>query len=113
MTPLTPAEVREVVEVAELAPSVHNTQPWRFEWDGRTLLVREDPSRGLPVLDPDGRERLLSCGAAVQHAELAVRELGRACTADLEPDERDPLLVARLMVGSARQPTSSEHTLVA
>lgn len=46
-----------VAELAALAPSVHNTQPWSFTWDGVSLGVREDPSRSLPVLDPSGRER--------------------------------------------------------
>ncbi|MBK5307166.1 MAG: nitroreductase family protein [Frankiaceae bacterium] len=110
--PLTLAEVREIVELAALAPSVHNTQPWRFSWDGQTLAVNEDPSRALPVLDPAGRERVLSCGAAAQHAELAVRELGRACTTDVEPDRNDPLLVARITVGAAREKTAAEQALV-
>ena len=43
-----------VVELAALAPSVHNTQPWSFTWDGASLGVREDPTRALPVLDPSG-----------------------------------------------------------
>ena len=55
-------DLRTVVELASLAPSVHNTQPWRFTWDGETLAVHEDPSRALPVLDPTGRERRISCG---------------------------------------------------
>ena len=45
-------EIRLVTEFASLAPSVHNTQPWRFVMDGHTLQVRADTSRGLPYLDP-------------------------------------------------------------
>jgi hypothetical protein len=59
-----------------LAPSVHNTQPWSFTWDGVSLGVREDPARSLPVLDPSGRERIISCGAAVLHARLGFAERG-------------------------------------
>lgn len=92
-------QVREVVEAATLAPSVHNTQPWRFGWDGAALSVREDPSRGLPVLDPEGRERLLSCGAAILNARLTLSYLGHASTVDLLPDEADPALLARIAVG--------------
>jgi hypothetical protein len=92
-------EVREVVEAATLAPSVHNTQPWRFSWDGSALSVYEDPSRALPVLDPAGRERLISCGAAVVHARLTIGCLGRACAVDLLPDPAQPELLARLEVG--------------
>ena len=52
--PLSTEELHEVVALAALAPSVHNTQPWRFRWDGTALSVLEDPTRGLPVLDPNG-----------------------------------------------------------
>jgi hypothetical protein len=76
----TAEEVRTVVELAGLAPSVHNSQPWRFAWDGRALELREDRTRALPVLDPSGRERVLSCGAALLGAQLALDELG--CAAD-------------------------------
>ena len=106
-------DVRTVVELASLAPSVHNTQPWRFHWDGRTLSVLEDPSRALPVLDPSGRERLLSCGAAVLHARVAFAELGWAVHAAPRPDPADPLLVARLTVTGRAEATEQEHALAA
>lgn len=104
-------DVRTVVELASLAPSVHNTQPWRFTWDGRALSVHEDPSRALPVLDPSGRERLVSCGAATLHARMAFAELGWAVETTTSPGPDDPLLVARLTVAGRRQPTAEEHAL--
>ena len=47
------------------APSIHNSQPWRFcrTEDGVDVLV--DPRRVLPVSDPEGRAARVSCGAAV------------------------------------------------
>ena len=78
-------DLRTVVELASLAPSVHNTQPWRFTWDGSTLTVLEDPTRALPVLDPAGRERRISCGSAVLMARLAFAELGYAVDVRLHP----------------------------
>jgi hypothetical protein len=53
-----------VVEAATRAPSVHNTQPWRFTASGDRLAVRLDPERALPVLDPTGRPQVISCGAS-------------------------------------------------
>ena len=79
-----------VVELASLAPSVHNTQPWRFTWDGVSLGVREDPARSLPVLDPTGRERIVSCGAAVLHARLAFAERGWDVETAVLPDRTTP-----------------------
>lgn len=106
----TDDEIRTVVELAALAPSVHNTQPWHFRWDGSALDVHEDATRALPVLDPAGRERVLSCGAAVRHAELALAELGWASTTTLLPSG-DASVLARIMVGGHRPPTAREHAL--
>jgi hypothetical protein len=43
------------VEAATLAPSLHNSQPWRFRIDGDTIEVYADRKRRLEVLDPDAR----------------------------------------------------------
>ena len=104
-------DLRTVVELASLAPSVHNTQPWRFTWDGSALSVYEDRSRALPVLDPTGRERLVSCGAAVLHARLALAELGHGSTTVLLPDPADEALLARITVDGRCDPTAEEHAL--
>ena len=109
---LTDQELRGVVEAASLAPSVHNTQPWSFSWDGTTLSVLEDPARGLPVLDPTGRERVLSCGAAVLNARLARAALGWQCKVELQPDPARPELLARLIV-SGKGPEQVDVDLAA
>jgi nitroreductase len=96
--PLDDEDVRRVVALASRAPSVHNTQPWSFSWDGRSLRVREDASRALPVLDPQGRERVVSCGAAVLHARVALAGLALQVRTDLLPDPSDPALLAVLTV---------------
>ena len=58
--------VRYVVSRAVWAPSVHNTQPWRFAADGGPRIsLHADVERRLPVADPDGREMMISCGAAL------------------------------------------------
>ena len=111
---LTVEEIREVVALASYAPSVHNTQPWRFEWNGRALAVDEDRSRSLPVLDPTGRERILSCGAAAQHAELAFRaHVGRECSVDVLPDPARPDRIAALVPGPPASAGQAEALLLA
>jgi nitroreductase len=106
-------QLHEVVALAALAPSVHNTQPWRFAWDGAALTVLEDATRALPVLDPRGRERVLSCGAAIEHAVLAFAEIGRHCDVELLPERGAPDVLARLVPGAPESAATAERALVA
>ena len=62
--------MRLAAEFAALAPSVHNTQPWRFVAGPHTLEVHTDPQRNLGYLDPDGRQMHISCGLAAEFARL-------------------------------------------
>ena len=78
------------------APSVHNTQPWRLYAGGPELSLYADPGRQLAVADPAGREMLISCGAALFTARLALRSLGYIPEAEVLPDPGRPTLVARL-----------------
>ncbi len=113
---LSPELLRQVVETAVRAPSVHNTQPWRFVGGtvgGHPVLdVRADRTRLLEVQDPTGRELHLSCGAAVQHAQLAVRGLDRACSVAWLPDPSDADLVARLTLGATSPQSDQERALL-
>jgi hypothetical protein len=107
------SELRAVIECAKLAPSVHNTQPWSFTLAGDTIGIRADRRRGLPVLDPDGRELTISCGAAVEFGYVAMRGLDRECTVTLLPDDDDPDLLATLTIGAERAADDDERALVA
>lgn len=104
--------MRLAAEFAALAPSVHNTQPWRFVARPHVLEVHLDPDRELGCLDPTGRQMHLSCGAAMEFARLGIRYLGLACTVRLLPDPTHPTLVAKLVVGTREPTTAAEQRLI-
>lgn len=98
MSLLTAADARWLVAQATRAPSIHNTQPWLFHWDGRAFELRGDTTRGLSAADPDGRELVLSCGAALYNLRLGLLKLGFRGAPTLLPDPRQPRLFARVVV---------------
>jgi nitroreductase len=100
-----------VVASAVWAPSVHNTQPWRFTAEGSEITLRADVGRQLAVADPSGREMIMSCGAALFTAKLALRSLGYVPETRVLPDPADPLLVARLRWRRQAAPTVVEDRL--
>jgi hypothetical protein len=95
--PLTMEEIAAyVVAAAVWAPSVHNTQPWWFRADGQEISLYADAGRQLMVADPRGREMMISCGAALFTARLALRSLGYIPGTWVLPDPARPLSVARV-----------------
>jgi len=94
--PLRHAMLRQAADRARRAPSVHNTQPWRFDLHGTELDVYRDPSRQLRVIDPAGRQLMISCGCAVFNARAALAAAGFEAELTEFPDPRRPDLVAAL-----------------
>lgn len=84
----------EAVLAALDAPSILNTQPWRWRIDGDTAQLRADRSRQLATIDPDGRLLTLSCGAALHHVRVALAADGVAAEVAYLPDGDDPDLLA-------------------
>ncbi len=110
----SPPEVSELAralgQAARLAPSVHNTQPWRFAPLPDGLAIHEDPTRGLASLDPHGRLRVISCGAAVTNAALAVAHSGFVPVVELLP-AGEPTLLARVRAGVRLAPDAGDLRL--
>jgi hypothetical protein len=84
------------ISYAVLAPSGHNTQPWRFRILDDAIEVYADRTRGLPVADPDDRELTIACGAALLHLRLALEHLGLLPDVELVPDGEEADLLARV-----------------
>jgi hypothetical protein len=86
--------VSYVVTAAVWAPSVHNSQPWRFGACGQEISLHADAGRQLMVAAPLGREMIIGCGAALFNARLALRSLGYVPEARVARDPDQPSLVA-------------------
>jgi hypothetical protein len=81
-----------------LAPSTHNTQPWKFALSREGIEIYGDYTRRMPVVDPGNREMLMSIGAAVFNLRVAAAHFGMRCRVDynLSGDSERPLAFARL-----------------
>ncbi len=90
--------LRPLLAYAVLAPSSHNSQPWRFIVDGPTIAVCADRVRALPVIDPFDRELIISCGAALLNLRVALDHAGLAHTISTFPSDIDPDLLAMVRV---------------
>jgi hypothetical protein len=104
--------VSYVVASAVWAPSVHNTQPWWFSADGQEISLHADVGRRLKVADPDGREMMISCGAALFTARLAIRSLGYIPQTCVLPDPGEPTLIARVSWSQRAAATVDELRLL-
>ena len=69
-------QLAAIVELACRAPSLHNSQPWRWVFDAGTLHLFADHARVGRHTDSTGREVILSCGAALDHLEVAAAAAG-------------------------------------
>jgi len=109
--PITLDEIAALVAAAARAPSVHNSQPWRFRVCGNALELHADHDRNLRHTDPDGREMLISCGAALYGLRLGIRKLGYLPAVQILPDPAQPALIARVRPGGRAPITRHEQDM--
>lgn len=103
---------RFLLNYALLAPSQYNTQPWLFSVQNESVELSADYTRRLPVVDPDDRELLISCGAACLNLRLAMRQGGSRPTLEyFFSGEEKPTLLARFRFGARWASTSEENRL--
>ena len=95
-------QLKFLLNYAILAPSSHNTQPWSFKIVNDAIELYADKTRGLPIADPDYRELIISCGAALFNLRIAIRHFGHGDIVDILPEPNNPDLLARIQLGSKR-----------
>ncbi|WP_329127005.1 Acg family FMN-binding oxidoreductase [Streptomyces sp. NBC_01465] len=110
------ATVEALITAASAAPSIHNTQPWRFGLDPQTLTftISAAPERALHHSDPHGRALHLSVGAALFNLRVAVTHFGWRPLTRLLPSPADPALLATVqLAATAKQAAAHRPDLYA
>jgi nitroreductase len=82
--------VRSALALAVRAPSVHNSQPWRFAIGPSSVHLFADLSRWLPATDTDGRDLVVSCGIVLHHLRVALAASGLRATVRRLPNPEQP-----------------------
>lgn len=88
-----------MLNYAVLAPSSHNTQPWRFRIHGCEVDLYADRTRALPASDLEDRELTMSCGSALFHLRVALQYFGYSSRVEFFPEPNEPDLLARVHMG--------------
>jgi nitroreductase len=104
---------RFAVAAAVHAPSVHNIQPWWFYGADHEIGLHADDERKLAVADPDGREMMISCGAALLTARVALRSIGIVPKVRVFPEPDLGTLVAKINWTETAPPVDYERELFA
>ncbi len=104
-------QLRFLLSYAVLAPSSHNAQPWCFRVRDDEVDVIADRTRALEVLDPEHRELVISCGAALFHLRVAMRYFGREPIVAVMPSYEEPDVLAVVKLGPERERTVEDELL--
>jgi hypothetical protein len=94
-------KMRELVRMATLAASGHNTQPWQFAIAENAIEIHPDYHRRLPIVDPHDRELWMSLGCALENLLIAARAAGYAPEVTY-PDPTTDFIRVRLPADTAQ-----------
>jgi nitroreductase len=78
--------ITTAIELACRAPSLHNSQPWRWVASSTSVDLFVDPQRKVTSTDKSGREAIISCGAALDHFRVAMAAVGWDTNVDQFPN---------------------------
>ncbi|GIT97492.1 nitroreductase family protein [Sulfurovum sp. TSL1] len=110
-TSVTSEQIKSLLSYAVLAPSSHNTQPWRFEITDGAVSIFADRTRALPANDPDDRELTISCGCALMNLRVAAAHGGIGVTCDITPDSGNDDLLAVISFNKENSLSTDESGL--
>ena len=104
--------IRSALSLAIRAPSIHNSQPWHWRVGEHSLHLYSNTDLHLPSVDPDTRDLMLSCGAALNHCAIAFAALGWQSKIHRFPNPADPNHLASVEL-MRYVPTDVDVTLAA
>ena len=98
-----PTDTRDILYYASLAPSGHNTQPWKISYNKQTntFTLSFDSRRGLPQVDPHNRESFISLGAFLENWKQAAQAHGYGASISILPEPDSGAGVARIVLAPA------------
>ena len=102
-------QIIEALRLACRAPSLHNSQPWRWVLTDDSVELFADPERFVRGADSTGREALISCGAVLHHFRTAMAAAGWDTAVTRFPTADDPLHLASVQFTAARSVTDEQH----
>ena len=101
--------IKDAVQLACRAPSLHNSQPWRWVLEDNTVQLYLDNERILYGTDHSGREALIGCGAALDHFRVAMAATGWMANVDRIPNPSNPVLLASIDFSPIEFVTEGHH----
>src|SRR5271165_6437978 len=101
--------LQKAVQLACRAPSVHNSQPWRWVAEGEALRLFVDRHRTVPGTDRSGREVIISCGAVLDHLRVAMLAVGWDSLIERFPNPNDPDHLASIEFRSVDHVTDAQR----
>ncbi|MBB3752706.1 hypothetical protein FHT44_005218 [Mycolicibacterium sp. BK634] len=104
-----PQVIADAVELACRAPSVHNSQPWHWVADDRSLKLFLATHRVPHATDVTGREAVISCGAVLDHLRVAMAAAGWRGSISRLPNPNDPSHLATVEFSPASFVTEADR----
>lgn len=105
-------KIRHILEYGVLAPSTHNTQPWKFQINGDQVKVLADFTKKIPEADPTGRDLYMSIGALVKNIELASQAYGVNLKVEIQAQLKDQEYVATLTFNNLSEAEDPEYSSI-
>lgn len=101
--------LRDAVQLACRAPSVHNSQPWRWIAEDGRLRLFIDRHRTVPGTDQSSREAIISCGAVLDHLRISMLAAGWRSGVKRFPNPKDPDELAAVEFHPAEHVTHAQR----